>query len=73
MPAVHIFSLTIMTYLKILIGIKSPNTKQCPARLSLPSVKLSGFIGGKCFPKKGGSNVRLLLIFVLVNPRKFMI
>ena len=32
-PVVHIFSLTIMTYLKKLIGIKSLNTKQCPVNL----------------------------------------
>ena len=40
----------------MLIGIKSLNTKKCPARLS-PHVKLSGFIGGKFFPKKGESNL----------------
>ena len=49
---VHIFTLTIMTYLKMLIGIKSLNTKQCPARLSPPHVKLSNFIGGKFSAKK---------------------
>ena len=32
MPVIHIFSSTIMTNLKKLIGIKSRNTKQCPAR-----------------------------------------
>ena len=47
LPVVHIFSLVIMTYLKMLIGIKSLNTKQCPARLSPPPVKLSSFIEGK--------------------------
>ena len=52
LPVVHIFSLTIMTYLKKLIGIKSPNTKQCRARLSFPPVKLSSFIRGKCFLQK---------------------
>ena len=52
LPVVHIVSLTIMTYLKILIGIKSFNTKQCLARLSPPPVKLSSFIGGKFFLKK---------------------
>ena len=41
-----------MTYLKMLIGIKSLNTKQCPARFSPPHVKLSSFIGGKFSPKK---------------------
>ena len=40
LPVVHIFSLTIMTYLKMLIGIKSLNTKQFSARLSPPPVKL---------------------------------
>ena len=40
-----------MSCLKMLIGIKSSNTKQCPARLSLHPVKLSSFIGGKS-PKK---------------------
>ena len=54
--AVHIFSLTIMTYLKMLIGIKSLNTKECPARLSAHPFKLSSFIGGKFFPQKGESN-----------------
>ena len=54
---VYIFSLTIMTYLKMLIGIKSHNTKQCSARLSPPPVKLSSFIGGKFSPKKGESNL----------------
>ena len=49
---VYIFSLTIMTYLKKVTGIKSPNTKQCPVRLSLPPVKLSSFIGGKFFLTK---------------------
>ena len=54
---VHIFSLIIMTYLKLLIGIKSLNTKQCPGRLSPPRVKISRFIGGTFFPKKGESNL----------------
>ena len=49
-----------MTYLKILIAIKSPNTKQCPARLSPPPVKLSSFIGGKFYPQKGESNLQFL-------------
>ena len=53
----HIFSLTIMTYLEMLIGIKSLNTKQCPARLSPPPVKLNSFIGGKYSPKKGEKNL----------------
>ena len=57
LPVVHIFSLTIMTYLKMLIGIKSLNTKQCPARLSPPPVKLSSFIGGKFSLKKGKINL----------------
>ena len=57
LPVVHIFSLTTMTYLKILIGIKSLNTKQCPARLSPPAVKLSSFIGVKFSPKKEESNL----------------
>ena len=57
LAVVQIFSLTIMTYLKMLIGIKSLNTKQCSARLSPPRVKLSSFIGGKSSPKKGESNL----------------
>ena len=52
LPVVHIFTITIMSSLKILIGIKSSNTKQCTARLSLHPVKLSSFIGGKS-QKKG--------------------
>ena len=46
-----------MTYLRMLIGIKSLNTKQSPARLSPPRVKLSSFMGGKFSPKKGESNL----------------
>ena len=57
----------------LMIGIKSLNTKQCPARLSSPPVKLGGFKGSKFFPEKGQSNLQLLLIFVFVNPRNFMI
>ena len=72
-PVVHIFSLIIMTYLKILIGIKSLNTKQFSARLSPPPVKLSSFIGVKFSPQKRESNLWLLLIFVFVNLRNFMI
>ena len=56
LPVVHIFSLTIMTYLKMSIGIKSLNTRQFSARLSSPPVKLSSFIGGKFSPKNGESN-----------------
>ena len=52
LPVVHIFTITIMSSLKILIGIKSSNTKQCPARLSLHPVKLSSFIGGKSQKKR---------------------
>ena len=36
----------------MLIGIKSLNAKQCPARLSPPPVKLSSFIGAKFPPKQ---------------------
>ena len=54
---VHIFCLVTMTYLKMLIGIKSLNTKQCPDGLSPPRVKLSSFIGGKFSLKKGESNL----------------
>ena len=43
--------MTILTYFKILIGIKSLNTKQWPARLCPPSVKLSSFIRDKFPPK----------------------
>ena len=50
LPTVHIFSLTIMTYLKMLIGIKPLNTKQCQSRLSPSLVKLSNVIGGRYPP-----------------------
>ena len=40
-----------------MIGIKSLNTKQYPARLSAPHVKLSSFAGGKFSPKKGESMI----------------
>ena len=72
LSVVHIFSLIIMTYLKMLLGIKSLNTKQFSARLSPPPVKLSSFIVVTFSPKKE-SNLWLLLIFVFVNPRNFMI
>ena len=52
LPVVHIFILIIMTYLKMLIGIKSVNAKQFSARLSPTPVKLSSFIGVKFPPKK---------------------
>ena len=52
LPVVYILSLTIMTYLKVLTGIKSLNTEQFSARLSPPPVKLSSFIGVKFSPKK---------------------
>ena len=52
LPVVHIFSLIIMTYLKMLIGIKSLNKKQFSARLSPLPVKLSSFIGLNFTPKK---------------------
>ena len=61
-----------MTYSKMLIGIKSLNIKQS-ARLSPPPVKLSSFIGVKFPPPKKDSNLGLLLIFVFVNPKNFMI
>ena len=54
LPVVHTFSLTIMTYLKMLIRIKSLNYL---ARLSPPPVRLNSFIGGKFSPKKGESNL----------------
>ena len=73
LPVVHISSWTIMTYLKMLIGLKSLNTKPFSARLSPPPVKLSGCIGDKFSLKKGESNLWLLLIFLFVNPRNFMI
>ena len=44
----------------MLIGIKSFNTKQCPARLPPPHVKLSSFIGVKFSPKKGESNLMIV-------------
>ena len=40
LPVVHNFSLTIMTYLKIFVEIKSFNAKQCLARLFPPPVNL---------------------------------
>ena len=36
LPVEHIFTLTIVTYLKMLIVIKPLNTKQCLTRLSPP-------------------------------------
>ena len=71
LPVVHIFSLIIMTYLKMLIRIKSLNTKQWPPRLSPPRVNLRSFIGGKFSPEKRESNLWFLLIFVFVNSRNF--
>ena len=56
LPAVHIFSLIITTYLKLLIGIESLNKKQFSGGLSPPPVKLSSFIGVKFFPKRRESN-----------------
>ena len=41
-----------MTYLKMLIGIKFLNTKQCPARLSPAPVKSCSFIGVNFLLKK---------------------
>ena len=57
LPVMHIFSLTIMTYLKMLIGIKFLNTKQFSTRLSPPPVKLNSFIGVKFYPPKRESNL----------------
>ena len=57
LPVVHISSLIMMTYLKMLIGIKSLNAKQLSARLSPHPVKLGSFIGVKFSPKKRGSNL----------------
>ena len=51
------FQVKIIAYLKMLIGIKSLNTKQCRARLSPPCVKLSRFIGGTFSPQKGDTNL----------------
>ena len=52
LPVVHIFSLIIMTYLKMLIRIKSLNSKQFSARLTPLPVKLSSYIVVKFSPKK---------------------
>ena len=51
------FQVKITAYLKILIGIKFCNTKQCRARLSPLPVELSSFTGSKFSPKKGESNL----------------
>ena len=52
LPVVHIFSLIIMTYLKMLIRIKSLNSKQFSARLTPLPVKLSSYIVVKFSPQK---------------------
>ena len=52
LPVVHIFSLIIMTYLKMLIRIKSLNSKQFSARLTPLPVKLSSYIVVRFSPKK---------------------
>ena len=52
LPVVHIFSLMIMTYLKMLIRIKSLNSKQFSARLTPLPVKLSSYIVVRFSPKK---------------------
>ena len=52
LPVVHIFSLIIMTYLKMLIRIKSLNSKQFSARLTPLPVKLSSYIVVKFPPQK---------------------
>ena len=47
LPVTRIFSFTIMTYLKKLIGIKFLNTKECPARFSpriIPSRPVSSLL-----------------------------
>ena len=41
LPTVHIFSFTILTYLKKFIANKSLNAKQCPAGLSPRIIPLS--------------------------------
>ena len=46
LPVMCILSFTIMTYLKKLIGIKSLNTKQCPAGI-LPRIILSSPVSPK--------------------------
>ena len=46
LPVVYIFSLTIMTYLKMLIGIKSLHVKQFSARLSPPPCQIKWLYKG---------------------------
>ena len=46
---VHIFSFTIITYLKNLIGVKSFNTKQCPAGFP-PRIMPSFPVSSKMYP-----------------------
>ena len=69
LPVVHIFSIKIMSCLKMLIGIKS-NTKQCTARLSLHSVKLSRFIGGK-LPKKGRQSFMIVTYLCVCKSKEY--
>ena len=49
LPGARIFSFTIMNYLKKFIGIKSPNTKQCPAGSS-PRIITSLPVSSRLFP-----------------------
>ena len=70
LPVVHIFSIKILSCLKMLIGIKSSNTKQCTARLSLHSVKLSRFIGGK-LPKKGRQSFMIVTYLCVCKSKEY--
>ena len=49
---IYIYIYIYITQLKKLIGIKSPNTKQCPAKFFFAPVKLSSVMGGKLFSPK---------------------
>ena len=50
-----------MTYLKMLIEIKSFNPKYCTARLSPSPVKLRRFIGGKFPPPHPPKKERVMI------------
>ena len=50
LPVMRILSFIILTYLKDLIGIKSLNTKQCPAGFS-PRIILSTPVPPKVYPR----------------------
>ena len=55
LPVMRILSFTILTYLKKLIGIKSLNTKQCPAGYKIQN-NVQGMRVGVLFFKNRGVN-----------------